>query len=97
MKVYNECCKNCLLSKDSIVSPKRRKDILTNCAKNQTHFICHKASIDGKEIVCRTFYKILGHLSQMIRISERLGMIEFVPIENNIRLISHSEQTKSTP
>lgn len=78
LQVYKECCGNCLLSKDSIVSPERRKEIINGCVKKQTHFICHKASIEGKDILCKTFFDKLGHHSQMVRIAERLNMVEFV-------------------
>lgn len=78
LKVYNECCKNCLLSKNRIVSGMRVKDIIQTCTKKQTHFICHKASMEDKEIVCKSFYDKLGHVSQMVRIAERLNVIEFV-------------------
>ena len=78
LKVYKSCCGNCLLSKDSIVSPERRKEIIGGCIKKQTHFICHKASIEGKEILCKTFFDKFGHYSQMVRIAERLNMIDEV-------------------
>lgn len=80
MKVYDSTCKNCLLSEDSIVSPKRRKEIIKGCATNQQHFICHKATMEGDEdICCRNFYDKLGHLSQLVRMAERLGVVKFVP------------------
>lgn len=91
LKVFKECCKNCLLSPDSIVSPKRRKDILQGCAQKQAYFVCHKASIDDKEIVCKTFYDKLGHISQMIRIAERLNSVEFVEQPEHEKLITHKE------
>jgi len=78
MKVYKDCCQNCLLSKDSIVSPTTRKQILQKCAKEQSHFICHKATIENKEILCKSFYDKFGHFSQMIRIAERLNFVEFI-------------------
>lgn len=91
MKVYKECCKNCLLSPDSIVSPKRRNEIIKGCTKNQTHFICHKASIQGKDIVCKTFFDKLGHVSQMVRIAGRLGMIEYVDQTESEKLPTYKE------
>jgi len=86
-KVYSECCKNCLLSKDRIVSGKRAKEIIDGCIRNQTYFICHKSD----EIVCKTFYDKFGFYSQLIRIAERLGVLKFVPQTNNEKLISHRE------
>lgn len=94
LKVYKECCKNCLLSPDAIVSPKRRKQIITECSKKQTHFICHTATQENKEIVCKTFYDKLGHVSQMIRIAERLDVIEWVDQPEKKKLATYQEITK---
>ena len=94
MEVYKECCKNCLLSKDSIVSQARRKEIVKGCIEDQSYFICHKASIEGKDIVCKTFFDTLGHYSQMIRISERLNMIKFVEQPEAEKLPSYNEMKK---
>lgn len=79
LKVYNECCNQCLLSKDRIVSASRAKEIISDCKRSQTHFICHKATIEGKEILCKSFFDKFGHFSQMVRIAERLNAIEYVP------------------
>jgi len=78
MKVYKECCQNCLLSANSIVSSKRRKEIVRTCIEEQSHFICHKASIRGEDVCCKTFYEKLGHTSQMVRIAERLNVVSFI-------------------
>lgn len=91
MKVYNESCKNCLLSVDSIVSAKRRKEIIQTCAVEQSHFICHKATMEGKDVCCKTFYDKLGHVSQMVRIAQRLNMVQFIDQPKSERLISHNE------
>lgn len=90
LKVYKECCKNCLLSKDRIVSPKRAKEIIEGCARKQTHFICHKSD----DVVCKTFFDKFGHVSQMIRISERLDMIEFIEQPESKKLTPYSKQSK---
>lgn len=91
IKVYKECCKNCLLSKNRIVSPQRAKEIIQGCAKDQTHFICHKASMNDEDIVCRFFYDKFGHVSQMIRIAERLNAVEFVEQPASEKLPSYNE------
>lgn len=96
LKVYKECCKNCLLSENRIVSAKRAKDIIKGCAKNQTHFLCHKSTMEGTEIVCHTFFEKLGHVSQMVRIAERLNMVEFVEQPKSEKLITHKEMIKPT-
>lgn len=78
LKVYRECCSNCLFSKDRIVSKERMKEIISDCLQNQRHFICHTATMNEEKVVCKTFYDKLGHKSQMVRIAERLNAIEFV-------------------
>ena len=82
-KVYKECCKECLLGDSPIVSNDRRKEILKGCAEKQTHFICHKASMEGEDICCKTFYDRMGQYSQMARMAQRLGMLKFVEQPNN--------------
>jgi hypothetical protein len=91
MKVYESTCNNCLLSPDSIVSPSRRKEIINECTSNQNHFICHKASMKGENVCCKTFYDKLGHYSQGVRIAERLNMIEFVSQPDSEKLVSWKE------
>lgn len=92
LKVYNECCKNCLLSEDRIVSSKRAKDIIKDCAEKQTHFICHKATMKGdEEIVCSKFFNTIGYKSQMVRIAQRLNAIEFVNQIDTQKLPTYKE------
>lgn len=91
LEVFETCCKNCLLSPDRIVSGARAKQIISDCVSKQTHFICHKATMDGKEVVCRTFYDRLGQHSQMVRIAERLGMIRFVEQLDSEKLPTYKE------
>ena len=76
-KVMENKCNQCLFSKNKIVSNERRKDILEECKRNDGHFICHKATIAGDEdVCCRGFYDTQS--TNLIRIAERLDMIEFV-------------------
>jgi len=76
LKVKKECCGQCLFSRDKIVSDARKKSILSDCKKKDNHFLCHKATIENKDVVCAGFYE--RHTSQMIRISQRMGFVEMV-------------------
>jgi hypothetical protein len=76
MEVKKERCPECLFSKDKIVSNSRRKDLLEECERNDTHFVCHKSSINGGEACCKGFYDTYS--TNMLRISQRLRMIEFI-------------------
>lgn len=76
LKVKEKCCNQCLFSKNKIVSDERKEELLEEIEGKDTYFICHKASIEGKEIVCRGFYE--QKTSNMIRMAQRLNMVEFV-------------------
>jgi hypothetical protein len=78
MKVYKTCCQNCLFTKDRLVSGKVAGQIIKDCIKNQSYFVCHKATLQGKDIVCANFYSQMSKYSQAIRMAERLGILEFV-------------------
>ena len=94
LKVYKTCCKNCLLSKDRIVSAKRAKQIIQEVTRKQSYFVCHASSIEDKEIVCKTFFDKLGHVSQMVRIAERLNCVEFVDQPDKEKLIPYDNQKR---
>lgn len=91
LKVYKTCCKNCLFSDDRIVSPRRAQSIIKECLQEQTHFICHNATMNDEEIICRAFYDRLGEHSQAIRIAERLEVVEEVDQTQKGKLRSYRE------
>lgn len=76
LQVTKKCCGQCLFGKNKIVSDKRKQQLLNDIERKDSHFICHKATIKNKEVVCRGFYE--NKTSNMIRISQRLDMVEFV-------------------
>jgi hypothetical protein len=78
--VMKERCDQCLYSDDKIVSDERRKSILASCRKNDAHFICHKATIEGKEACCRAFYDANPQRTNLMRIAARLNAVRFVTI-----------------
>jgi len=82
MRVMKTCCNECLMYKNKVVSDERRVQLLKEITGEQGYFVCHKSSIaDDGDVCCKGFYDKLGHTSQMIRISERLRMIEFIKEE----------------
>lgn len=76
MKVKKKCCGKCLFGANKIVTDKRKDSILKDCQRNDTYFTCHEATIKNEDVVCSGFYHT--KTSQMIRVSERLNMIEMV-------------------
>lgn len=76
LKVCEKQCDQCLFSKNRIVSGRRMKEILTDCIRNDSHFVCHKGTIENENIVCRGFYD--NYSTNLIRIMGRLNGITFI-------------------
>lgn len=91
LKVYQQCCQNCLFSKDKIVNNERKRGIIKDCIQNQSHFTCHKATMKNEDIVCHGFFSHMGDVSQLVRIAKRLGVVEMIPMENNGKLPTQKE------
>ena len=79
LEVCEERCNQCLFSTDRIVSSARMAEIIRDCRAKDTHFQCHKHTINGRDVMCRGFYETQPP-SQMLRIAERLSMVTFVPV-----------------
>lgn len=79
-KVAAKRCDQCLFSRDAIVSNARRKQVLGDCARRDTHFICHKFTLAGDAACCRAFYDRDPGATNLMRIAGRLGAVEFVPV-----------------
>jgi len=79
--VAHKRCDECLFSDAKIVSDKRREQILDECESHDSHFICHKATMNEREAMCRGHYDAAMDGSmvppQMLRIAGRLDCIYF--------------------
>jgi len=88
LKVYDKPCDNCLLSKDSLVSPKRRDQLLKESDEEDTYFCCH----NGENTCCKKYYDAFKRDSRLIRMAVAMDGIEFVPqIESSVRYVSYRE------
>jgi hypothetical protein len=99
LKVYNKPCKNCLLTKDRIVSVERAKEIIENCNNPKdnsypTHFTCHKASIQGEDICCSKFFEAFKDLNEKLILVQELGYFEMVDLTEDEKLVSWNGQNK---
>lgn len=65
-KVRNQRCKECLFSKNKIVSNARRAEVLSDCEKKDKHFICHL----HRDVCCRGFFDT--QKSQSVQVAKRL-------------------------
>lgn len=93
-KVFKEQCQNCLLSPDRIVSAKRAKEIIQSCAQDQTHFICHKSSMEGGNTCCKGFFDKFGDLAKNIRMAKWLDAVEWVEQNDSKKLPTYKEMQK---
>lgn len=86
--VMEKQCDQCLFSRNRIVSAARKKEILRQCVKQDSHFICHKTN----GVCCRGFYDRIS--TNLIRIAAEHGVIEFVPAPSPIKEISLMEKSQ---
>ncbi len=75
--VMEERCDQCLYSADKIVSDARRSQLLRDIKSKDGYFICHQATIAGREIACRGDWDSRA-CGQMGRIAQRLNAVRFV-------------------
>ena len=88
MLIMAERCDQCLFSPNAIVSPERRADIIAKCKRDGSYFICHKASIAGRQVYCRGFYDAFPLSSAMSRLAKFLKLERFVEEKD---LTTHKE------
>jgi hypothetical protein len=76
-------CDQCLFSKAKIVSDARRDELLKDIAKNDNHFMCHKHSIAGRDVVCRGDYDRDPLRTMVGRLAKYLNIVTFLDAEGN--------------
>ena len=75
-EVKKERCNECLYSENKVVSSARRRQILSDCKRNDSHFSCHKGTIEGKDVCCAGFYA--SQSTNLSRVAQRLGAVKLV-------------------
>lgn len=81
-EVMEERCDQCLFGPNKIVSDKRRTQILKECAENDLHFICHKATMLGRDVGCRGHYDSTP--GKLARFSDWLGITKYVRLDGEM-------------
>lgn len=70
--VASHKCSNCLFTPERIVqSAQVAADMSQECIRKGTHFLCHKGTVAGLNVMCHGSY--LAHDSQILQVSTRLG------------------------
>ncbi len=75
LNVMERQCDECLFSAAALVTPERRQEILSQCRRDGTAFLCHKATLSGNlQVVCRGFAEreqtlviVLGRALSLVR------------------------------
>lgn len=76
LQVCSRPCDECLFSKNKLVSDQRAGEILEQCEEERTHFICHKGTLAGKNIVCNGFYR--EKTTPYLELMKATGKIELI-------------------
>jgi hypothetical protein len=83
LKIMSQPCNQCLFTKNRIVSQKRTNQIIKDCIREDGHFECHKGTINGDKIVCRSFWNLYSRDVLSLRLALMFNMFEFVEVEEN--------------
>jgi hypothetical protein len=75
-KVCARQCDQCLFSKNKLVDEERKQELLFQCEREQTHFVCHKGSTVGQNVVCNGFFR--NKTTPFLDIMKATGKILFV-------------------
>lgn len=91
-KVCSKPCDQCLFSKNKIVNDERKAEILEGCEKDETHFICHKGTIAGQNVVCNGFFR--NKTTPYLELMKAAGRIELVD-PHNLQQVDERKKTES--
>ncbi len=75
--VMSDRCDQCLYGEHAIVSDARRKELLQEITRTDQYFVCHKATIVGRDVACRGDWD-QRRCGQLGRIASRIGGPRFI-------------------
>lgn len=77
--VADKPCRECLFSKDRLVSDRRKRAILRECYLKGDYFICHEATLADRAVICHNFAKSTeGAGNVAIRVAQHFDIIRYV-------------------
>lgn len=84
-QVQKTQCDQCLFSKNKIVEDSRKEELIKECLKKDTHFVCHKQQISDHKgaqlgLCCRGFYDRYPD-TRTIRTAQVLRILEFIQVK----------------
>lgn len=89
LEILDAQCETCIFRPGNKMHLKKGRvaQMVRDCTRDQSFITCHETMVyDDPDAgdptasgpMCRGFFDNHGHVSQMVRIAERLGMLEFV-------------------
>lgn len=88
LRVMEKRCDECLYSMRKIVSDERRDEVLVHCERTETHFVCHKGSLAGVDVMCRGHWDLTKNATLRNRLAQHLGVVRFVRMADLARWAS---------
>lgn len=79
-KIQKKMCNQCLFSPNKIVSDERKAEIIEECLKRDSFFVCHKASLIDEVACCAGFWHEYRRDVLDLRIVQALNGGKFVTI-----------------
>ncbi len=76
LKVMSKQCNECLFSKNKIISDEKKENLLNECWRSDTHFVCHKFTIAGQDGVCKGFWD--NYQTALMGLAKASNMVELV-------------------
>lgn len=77
--VADKPCDECLFSKNKLIDDGPKEELLRQCYERGTYFICHKATLMRRAVICHSFVKSTdGGGNAAIRVAQFFGLIKYV-------------------
>lgn len=86
MKVYEKSCGNCLFANNRLVNKPIADEIIKNAINHDQHFTCHKATLEGEDICCHSFFKLHGDKVRHTRFASIFDLVDFVPLPDDSKI-----------
>lgn len=81
IQVYEKRCNQCLFSDNRVVSEHRAELMLKELDGTNTHFICHKSTLDNNgSVCCKGFWDEYKNKMLKLILADKLGLVEFVAL-----------------
>lgn len=96
LRIYKSPCKNCLFTKNRIVSPRAADEYIQKNRKQHTAFECHISSMsddpEQNNVCCYNYWKEYQDKSLLFALARSLNVIRFQPMPRHKKKRTWEEQ-----